>query len=64
LYCFDAIGISLQARKIEQAAIAQVGEGHVIDAAPNIADSTGMTSIPTSQHFLDDLPLQIVLGAT
>jgi hypothetical protein len=53
----NTIGITLKTAKIKQAAIAQVRERHVVDTASNVVDAPRMTSIPTCEHFFDDLPL-------
>ena len=35
----------------------QVRGRHVVDTASNVVDAPGMTSVPTCEHFFDDLPL-------
>ena len=58
------IGITLKTAKIKQTAIAQMRKRYVVDTASNVVDAPGMTSVPTCEHFFDDLPLQIILRAT
>src|SRR5210317_864967 len=60
----DSRAVSLQPSKIIVPPVAEMGQSHVVDTSANVVDPSRVAAIPTCQHLLDDLALQVVLRTT